>query len=365
MADGVQPSKDLGFHAVIFMKVWQFVTLALVSVILSTSCTGMAMNMVADALTGDDASEVFTGDDDPELVGDAIPFAIKMYESLLAGNPKHQGLIVTTGSLYIMYANAFVQGPAEMLPSNKFEEREAGKKRAEKFYIRGSRLLFNGLELKFPGFVDAFFPEQDAFTQETDEKVRNKFLSKLKKADVPLIYWTAAASLSAFSLNPLTNVDFGLRIPALITLVERAYELDPDFGGSSLDEFFVLVYGSLPDYMGGDKARAETHYQLALEKSQGLSASPYVAYAQAIAQPAQDYETWKACLEQALAIDVDAAPSKRLENILAQRKARYLLDNAIYFFADIGADDDWGDWDFDTGDGWDDATEFQPSQVDE
>jgi hypothetical protein len=324
----------------------------------------MAMNMVADALTGSGSSDVFTADDDPELVGDAIPFAIKMYESLLAGNPKHGGLIVTTGSLYIMYANAFVQGPAEMLPSSRFAERETGKQRAEKFYIRGSGILNEGLKNKFKDFTkledfpwEVFFPDQEIdennSSQVTDEQrqqekqrraSRDKYLAKLKKADVPLIYWSAAATLSAFSLNPLTNVEQGMRIPALITLVERAYELDPDFNGGALDDFFLLVYGSLPDYMGGDKAKAESHYKLALEKSEGHAAGPYISYAQSIAQPTQDYETWKTCLEAALAINVDDYPSKRLENILAQRKARYFLDNAVYFFADIDTGDDW-DWD--------------------
>jgi len=41
----------------------------------------MAMNMVGNALTGDGGT-VFLSDNDPELVGDALPFAIKMYESL-------------------------------------------------------------------------------------------------------------------------------------------------------------------------------------------------------------------------------------------------------------------------------------------
>jgi predicted anti-sigma-YlaC factor YlaD len=314
----------------------------------------MAMNMVADALTGSDASAVFTADDDPELVGDAIPFAIKMYESLLAGNPKHEGLIVTTGSLYIMYANAFVQGPAEMLPSSSFAERDVGKQRAARFYVRGSDILYKGLEQKFPGFTETFFPGRDDFTLETDEagqraekllaEKRRQYLAKLKKTDAPLIYWTAAATLSAFSLNPLTSVELGLRIPVLITLAERAYQLDPNFNGGAFDDFFLLVYGSLPDYIGGDKVKAEKHYKLALDKSGGLAAGTYVSYAQAIAQPAQDYETWKTCLETALAINVDDYPPKRLENILAQRKARYFLENAVYFFADIDADDDW-DWD--------------------
>ena len=51
----------------------------------------LAMNQVANALTGSSSSTVFTGDNDPELVGDALPFAIKMYESLMNANPASPG----------------------------------------------------------------------------------------------------------------------------------------------------------------------------------------------------------------------------------------------------------------------------------
>ena len=102
------------------MKTKIVVLLGLLSLLLllaSCSINKMAMRSVSDALTGSGSADVFTGDSDPELVGDALPFAIKMYEALLAQNPDHQGLLLTTGSLFVMYANAFVQGPAEMMDS--------------------------------------------------------------------------------------------------------------------------------------------------------------------------------------------------------------------------------------------------------
>ncbi len=69
------------------------VTLVCFTALSSCSINKLAMNAVADALTGEGSSDVFTGDPDPQLVGDSIPFAIKMYESLLSANPDHQGLM--------------------------------------------------------------------------------------------------------------------------------------------------------------------------------------------------------------------------------------------------------------------------------
>jgi predicted anti-sigma-YlaC factor YlaD len=302
--------------------------------VMSASCSinRMATKMVANALTGVGNSTVFTGDPDPELVGDAIPLAIKVYEALLEQQPDHQGLILTTGSLFIMYANAFVQGPAQMLPSDHYLERQAALDRAKKLYLRGADILYTGLDKKYPGFSGA----SQAGTMDT-------YLAKMKKADVPSLYWLVAGRLSAFGLDPF-NIELGVKIAELTALIGRAYELDPDFNNGALDDFYVLFYSSLPEILGGNKALVETHFKLAVEKSKGLSAGPYVSYAQSVCVPAQDYETFKSYLEQALAIDVDQDPAGRLQNILSQRTARYLLDSASNLFISLPGDDDsWYD----------------------
>ncbi|MDR3171314.1 MAG: TRAP transporter TatT component family protein [Treponema sp.] len=306
--------------------------LLLLSMILISSCSinQMATKAVADALTGSGSSEVFTGDADPELVGDAMPFAIKMYEALLSQQPRHQGLIITTGSLFIMYANAFIQGPAQRLPPSRFAEREPALERAKKLYLRGADILTAGLDRKYPGFSTAY-----------QEGNQNAYLAKMKKEDVPSLYWITAGVLSAYSLNPF-DMDQGVRLPEVTAFIHRAYELDPDFNNGAIDEFYLLFYAALPPSLGGDKSKVDTHFNLALKKSQGRLASPYVSYAEAVCIPAQDYDTFKTYLETAVALDVEADPANRLVNILAQRKARYLLDMASNYFFDLDPGD-WGD----------------------
>ncbi|MCL2210895.1 MAG: TRAP transporter TatT component family protein [Treponema sp.] len=299
----------------------------------SCSIRTLAINLVADALTGEGSSSVFTGDNDPQLVGDAIPFAIKMYEALLSQTPTHQGLINMTGSMFVMYANAFIQGPAEMLPQIQYLERQAAMDRAKKMYLRGLELLYRGLELKYPGFMGAFKKE-----------TLPQILAKTKKEDIPALYWSAAAGLSAFSLNPF-DLDLGVRIMEFYSLVERAYELDPDYNQGALDDFFLLFHSSVPDGMGSDKSKVDIHFQRALEKSSYLSAGPYVSYASAVCIPAQNYDKFKEMLNKALEVDIEANPSNRLVNIISQRKARYLLDSASGLFVFFDSGDSWDDWD--------------------
>jgi predicted anti-sigma-YlaC factor YlaD len=286
------------------------------------SLNRMATRAVADALTGPGGSTVFTGDNDPQLVGDALPFAIKMYEALLDQVPDHQGLILSTGSLFIMYANAFIQGPVEFLPSPRYEERLAAQRRAKNLYQRGAGILESGLERKYPGVGSAT----------VDEGNLPAYLARMKKEDVPLLYWIAAGTLSAFSLDPF-DYSLGHRVPECLAYAGRAYELDPDFNSGALDDFFVLAYASLPVPMGGDPERAALHFERALEKSGGRLAGPYVSYAQAVAIPAQDYEAFRSCLQRALEVDMEADRENRLVNIIARQKAQTLLERAgDYFF---------------------------------
>jgi predicted anti-sigma-YlaC factor YlaD len=281
-------------------------------------------NMVANALTSNVGGAVFSGDSDPELVGDALPFAIKMYEALLDSTPKHQGLMLTTGSLFVMYANAFVQGPAEMLPIEDWQERENNLMRAKQLYLRGNTILYRALDTKYPGFIKAV----------AQEETRQSALKKCKKEDVSLLYWAVAGGLAAFSLD-LFDFDLSVHIPEWSAMILRAYELDPDYGGGALDEFLIIFYSSMPELLGGDKERAKFHYQKALEKTGGNSAGAYVSYAQSICIPAQDYETFKDCLEKAISIDPDADISTRLVTVINQRKARWLLDNAHDYFSSL------------------------------
>ena len=305
---------------------------ALLAVYALTANTGCSINtLVANALTGDGASTVFTGDSDPELIRGALPFAIKMYEALLYTTPRHQGLMLTTGSLFVMYANAFVHGPADMLPPEAWREREEALDRAKQLYLRGHAILLNALEQRHRGFTAAA----------ADVETMRPFVRRFARRDVPLLYWTVASGLAAYSID-VFDFELGGRIPVWHLMIERAYELDPDFGGATLDEFLVLYFASLPEMLGGNVERARRHFRLAMEKTGGTSTAALMAYARSISVPAQDFDTFESRLRQVLAVNPDDDPATRLVTILNQRTARWLLDNAHNFFAFLPFPDDYG-----------------------
>jgi hypothetical protein len=271
----------------------------------------------------------------PEFVGRLLPGIIEKSEAKLKKNPDDQKLILQTGSYYVMDANAFVQGPASMLPQERYAERDAEYRKAREMYLRGAEILEYGLEKRRPGIMAA--ARQAAAGGDGGDEAE-AVLGQLTKEDVPYIYWLTAAILSAFSLDPM-DLSTGMKVRPVSELIKRAYRLDPDFDGGTLDDFFILYYASLPPSMGGDLALAKLHYDRALERAGGFSASPYVSWAQAVSIPAQDYGDFKHNLNEALKINAKRHPSNKLVNVLAQRKARYLLDNADVYFIDIDDDD--------------------------
>ncbi len=261
---------------------------------------------------------VLTSEEDPELAAGALPTFIMASEALLEADPHNQGKVVTTASLYVMYANAFVQGPASALPDDRFEERQAAFERAGALYRRAFRLLSAALDRRVPGLVN------DAVGGKPD-------LSRLRKSDVPLLYWSAVSVLAGFGLNPL-DFKSAHYLGAAPLFLARAAELDPGWNSGAIYAVYVSYYGGMPSYLGGDPAKAEAAYEKALGYSKGGTASLFVSYATSICVPKDDYPGYKAALGKALAIDPNAAPESRLETVLAQRDARRLLADAGRYF---------------------------------
>ncbi len=280
----------------------------------------LAMNQVANALTSNTSGTVFSGDNDPDLVGDALPFAIKMYESLLVANPRHPGLRLQTGSLYIMYANAFLQTPATMLPEAEYRKQEFIFKRAKNLYLRGREIILTGLEDKFPGFREAL-----------QKRNFDKALAGTTKKDASLLYWAGAGWLGAYAIEPF-DMDLGTTLPAAAALMERVLQLDKNFENGAIHEFYILYYGSLPDYMGGSAVKARAHFEQAVAAADGKSTTPYLSLATTVSVKEQNINEFKTLLNQVLRIDPDAVPKNRLINILNQRKAQWLLEHAEDYF---------------------------------
>jgi predicted anti-sigma-YlaC factor YlaD len=105
----------------------------------------------------------------------------------------------------------------------------------------------------------------------------------------------------------------------------RARALDPGFGDGAIWDFFISYEGGRPAAAGGSPARAREAFDQAVAASGGKRATPYVSYAETVSLSNQDRREFVSLLETALAIDPDAAHDQRLANLIAQKRARWLL----------------------------------------
>lgn len=274
---------------------------------------------------GIDAAAALTGEDDVRLVAEVFPTVLKTYEILHLSNPKHRGLAIMSGSLYIMYANAFVQTPADYIPETQFQKKNLEYLRAKKFYLRGADYVMQSLDGAYKGF-------SEAMAHYTEDK--SDFLLRCKPVDVESLYWASCGILGAFSLDPM-DTDVFAKVSGAVAMLERAVELYPAFNDGAIWETLAAFYAAAPESLGGGADKAEDAYRKTLELSGGQRPSVYVLYAQSFCVPAQDSAGFDDALRKALEIDPATQPNNKLTITISQEKARWLQKmKGDYFLGD-------------------------------
>ena len=288
---------------------WSWLPLLLV-LLGGCSIKKMAINKLGDALSGSGTS--FASDDDPELVKAAVPFSLKLIESLLAESPQHKGMLLAACSGFTQYSFAFVNQDADELEDTDIAAATKMRVRAKRLYLRARGYGLRGLEVKHPGFEQAL------------RKNPKSTVKSATASDVPLLYWTAAAWGSAISVS---KDDPALVSDQIIveSLIDRALELDEDFDQGAIHGFLIAYEMSRQGVTGDPALRAKKHFDRAMEISRGKLASPLVSFAESVSVQNQNRAEFQSLLNQALAIHPDAVPESRLQNLVAQRRARWLL----------------------------------------
>lgn len=286
---------------------------AALALIAGTGCSvkKFAISKLADSLASQGTSS-FATDDDPELVGDALPFALKLMEGLLDQVPQHRGLLFATSSGFTQYSYVWVQQPADETEQQDVERARGMRLRARKLYLRARDFGIRGLEVKHRGFGEKLRHDPKSAVHVTNKK------------DVPLLYWTAASWGAAISVSK-DNPDLVADQPIVEALIDRALQLDADFDNGAI-HIFLITYESARQGAEGDFAvRSRDHFNHGVELTGGQLASPYVSLAETVCISKQDRTEFESLLKRALSIDPSAKPEWRLNNIVMQRRARWLL----------------------------------------
>ncbi len=282
----------------------------------------LAIENLGDALA--ESSATWSSDDDPEIVREALPFALKLVESLLAESPRHAGLLEAAASGFTQYAWAFVHEEADEIADRDYAEAARLRARSLRLYLRARDYGLRGLEVRHEGLTQALV---------SGAEPPAAALAVTGEEDLDLLYWTASAWGLALSVSKDDPERLG-EIPTIEALVARAMELDPDWAAGSLHEIMISLKGGRSVAMGGSGAEAREHFDRAVELSEGGRASPYVSYAESVSVRNQDRAEFVSLLTKALSVDPDARPEWRLLNLVMQQRARWLLGRVDLLFVE-------------------------------
>jgi predicted anti-sigma-YlaC factor YlaD len=277
----------------------------------------LALDNIGHAIA--DGGAAFSTDDDAELIRAAAPFSLKLIESLLAESPRHKGLLLAGSRGFTQYAYAFLQQDAEEAEEHNLAEALRLEGRARRLYRRARDYGLRGLALRRPDFVHQLRADP------------RRAVAAIPASDVPLLYWTGAAWGALIGLSK-DQPDLLGELPIVEALMDRALELDESFERGALHTF-MIGYEPVRQGRAGDPAvRARKHFTRAMELSGGADAAPLVALAEAVCVPQQRRAEFEALLKQALHVDIDRTTENRLANLVAQRRARWLLSRTGRLF---------------------------------
>jgi predicted anti-sigma-YlaC factor YlaD len=279
----------------------------------------IALGSVADSLSA--SGKGYARDDDPELVRDSIPVIIKLMEQIHEALPKHQALAVALTRTTTSYGVAFIAEDADRMEEKDVQAAKVLRARAKRMFLRARGYGLDSIELAMPG--------SKAILLGSERDKRKQLLERARKEDVPTMYWLAAAWGSAIA-NAKDDMQLVGDLPVVADLMKRALALDESWDEGSIHEFFITYDAS----QGDGKAAAKKHFERALELSHNKKLSPYVSYAEAVCVDAQDKKEFVRLLGKVLAFDVDSDPDHRLVNILAQRRAQWLMSRIQDLFAE-------------------------------
>jgi len=276
----------------------------------------MALKSMGGALSN--ASDEYARDEDPELVKGALPFSLKVMETILRENPRDAGLLLNVTKGFTQYGFGFLLPDAEELDDKDKVAAKALRDRAVHMFIRARGYGLRGLALKRPTFAAELVADP------------KKAVAGLTKADVPFAFWTGAAWASALA----TSRDFRMlpQIPQMEALLERVGQLDDTYNGGAVDTLMITYEMVRLKPVGDRVTQAKAHFDRAVALTGGKQAGPYVTYAESVSTVQKNRAEFEKMLQTALKIDPAEDPDNRLANVIMQRRARWLLGRADKLF---------------------------------
>jgi hypothetical protein len=141
---------------------------------------------------------------------------------------------------------------------------------------------------------------------------------------VPALFWSAFNWGGYINLsldNPRAIFDLG-KVEAMM---RRVVELDESYYFAGAHLFLGSMAGARPKLLGGDPEKAKSHFERAIQLTDGRFLMTYVYYAKYYAIQTLNEEKFDELVHHVLDARLDILPEYKLINQIAKKKAEMLL----------------------------------------
>ena len=292
--------------------------LLLLLAMVHTGCAAIVANTAASVM--DRSTPIVEMEEDPVLAEAVALSNLKLLESMLYLSPRNETLLMMVTKSFGGYAAAFVE-PEWSLRDDYFSEEYLQTKNRLLGLFRRSR--DTGLR-----WIDERSSRvgQLLRAQRSDEWLEDLpgALARLGRRDVPALFWTAQAWGLLIRTDDENLVEIA-NLRKIEMIMQRIYELDPDYNFGSVHLFFGMTIATLGAELGGDLDEAKRHFENAVAVNDGRFLTNSFLYAKEYCRAIQDRDCFVDGLEEVANADPDVFPEQRLANTLATIWARQWL----------------------------------------
>lgn len=290
-------------------------TIALLLSLASTTAACNLNKLTANATAGmlEFGSIAMERESDLQFAREAFPASLKTLETFLISSPENPSLLLLLSRGYSSYAFAMIEGDLERADMGGTDEQvDEYTRRAKIHYLRGRaygfRLIANA--------------KLEKAALAGDLKTLDAELAKLKKADVPGLFWTTYGWLSVINLSK-DDAKVLTGLSAVEHMLDRVIALDPDYNAGAPLLMRAVYLVSKPVAFGGKPAEGKKVFDQVMAKwgTRNLLV-PYL-YARAYCPQVQDRKLFDKLLNGVISADVANEPDLRLNNEVARARARF------------------------------------------
>jgi hypothetical protein len=280
--------------------------ITLFSLILLSGCSIDKMVVRTSTPMIEGGVEALNHETDLELAEQSIPANLNMLRGMINIDPENARLHTFAAQAFYGLAYGFNE-------DNRPE-------RASSFYIRGREHGIRALEIG--GASNLLDGPLADFEQQ---------VSDMGKDDVAAMFWTASCWAKWIDMHR-DDPEAIAQLARATALMQRVIELDDTFYYGGAHMYFGVYYGSRSPMLGGNYEKSRIHFDRAREITNNKLLIPDLLQAQYLDRQQQDQQDFHARLKRVIDAPEDLMPELGLQNEIAKRKARILLQKESEWF---------------------------------